>query len=134
MYYELSFLTPNLKLEERDNLLKKISEEIEKLNGKVEEKLIEKKFFASPVKKNQEGFLGVVNFIIERNKIKELYRFLRSNESFLRIILEERKKPRGFLRPERIRRKIPLVETERKAKKEKVKIEELDKKLEEILK
>lgn len=131
MQYELSFLIPNLNPAERKNLLDKIEEEIKKLNGKIGEIFIEKKFFAYLVKKKGEGFLGMITFAIEKDKIEKLYDFLNTNEKILRAMIERKEKLKETLKPIRKRQKVLLTE---KPKKEKVKIEELDKKLDEILK
>jgi ribosomal protein S6 len=134
MQYELSFLTPNLSSQERDELFQKIEEEIKSLDGEIEEKFIEKKLFAYLVKKQREGFLGVINFSIEKNKIKELCNFLELNKNILREMIEKKERPVEALKTERRRRKPYPAVKKPPIKKEKVKIEELDKKLEEILK
>ncbi|HOK35274.1 MAG TPA: 30S ribosomal protein S6 [Candidatus Pacearchaeota archaeon] len=133
-YYELAFLTPNLEIREREKFLKKINDEIKKLNGKIEEQFIEKKIFAYPVKKHLEGFLGVIIFEMEPEKIKELSQFLKMEGNILRTLLEKKEKKEKEAHPKKIRRKPFLEETKKKVKKEKVKIEELDKKLDELLK
>lgn len=131
MQYELSFLTPNLGIEEKKNLFDKIEEEIKKIGGEIGETFVEKKIFAYPVKKESRGFLSVITFSAERDKIKEFYNFLSANEKILRIMIEKKEKQKDTSKPIRKREKPLLTE---KPKKEKVKIEELDKKLDEILK
>ena len=131
MNYELSFLTPNLNLKEREDLMKGIKEEIVKLKGKLEDEFIEKKFFAYPVKKYQEGFLGQTNFSLEKNKLKEFQNYLKTKKEIIRTLLEKKEKFKEAPEIERERRR-PLFK--KPPKKEKVKIEELEKKLEEILK
>ena len=132
-YYELSFLTPNLSPEKKNSLMTEIEESIKKLEGKVEEKFIEKKKFVYPVKKQNEGFLGIFLLSLNAEGIKKIRSSLKKNESVLRIMAERKK-----IRPKiRISSKKPVAETikgREKPKKEKVKIEELDKKLSEILK
>lgn len=129
--YELSFLIPNLSEEETKNLFNKTEEEIKKMEGKIKETFIERKNFAYPVKKETRGFLGVITFSAEKDKIKEFYNFLSANEKILRIMIEKKDKQKDTSKPIRKREKPILTE---KPKKEKVKIEELDKKLDEILK
>jgi len=131
MNYELSFLTPILDSTERDKLFKEIEEKIIKLNGKTEDKFIEKKFFAYPVKKHYEGFLGQVNFSLEQSKIKEFQRHLKTKKEVIRILLEKKRERKEVSRIKREKRKTVLRKT---PKREKAKIEELDKKLEEVLK
>ncbi len=129
--YELSFLIPNLQEKEREKILKEIEEKIKSLQGKLEESFIEKKIFAYPVKKHQEGYLGVFAFSLKKDKIKEFQNFLKSNQKILREIIE-RKEPSPLLK--RVSKEKKIVFPKKPVKKQKVKIEELDKKLEEILK
>lgn len=128
MYYEISFLTPNLNLKEREDLFKKIEEKLKELEGKIEDKFIEKKAFAYPVKKQQDGFLGHISFFLEPDKIRKFRDFLKTNKEILRESTERKRK---ILEEEREKRRIA---PKKPKKKEKVKIEELDKKLEEMLK
>jgi len=134
MNYELAFLTPDLEIKEKESLLKAIEEEIKKLNGTVQNQLIKKRLFAYPVKKQKVGFLVVIQFTIENNKIKELNHFLKMNENILRTMIEKKQgsdEKNEFVR----KRKKPVFEEAKiKVKKDKVKIEELDKKLDELLK
>lgn len=132
-HYELSFLISNIETEKRNTILKNIEKEIKKLNGNVKEKLIEKKLFAYPVKKQKEGFLGVITLEMESSKIQELHRFLKSEGNILRFLLEKKRETSKKFKPLRERKEKTVAQT-KKVKKEKVKIEELDKKLEEILK
>ncbi|PIU42509.1 MAG: hypothetical protein CO034_00940 [Parcubacteria group bacterium CG_4_9_14_0_2_um_filter_35_11] len=131
MNYELSFLIPILDLKKREELLKKIKEEVIKLKGKPEDEFIEKKFFAYPVKGCQEGFLGQINFSLEKNRLKEFQDYLKTNKEIIRIILERKGAIKEVTEAKRERRK-PILK--KPVKKEKVKIEELEKKLEEMLK
>lgn len=127
MYYEVSFLTQNINLEERKDLFKKIEEKLKELGGKIEDKFIEKKVFAYPVKKQEEGFLGHISFFLEPAKIRRFQDFLKTNKEIVREMTERKKKIPEVRRERRISPRKPR-------KKEKVKIEELDKKLGEILK
>lgn len=128
--YEFSFLMPNLFFKQREEVLKNLEEAIKKLNGKIEDKFIEKKFFAYSVKKQEEGFLGIINFSMEKEKIKELRNFLKLNKDLLKTVIENKEKVKEFLAKEEKGRKPILAKKQVK----KVKIEELDKKLDEILK
>ncbi|HRR39186.1 MAG TPA: 30S ribosomal protein S6 [Candidatus Paceibacterota bacterium] len=134
MNYELDFLTPNLDTKEKEDLLKTIEEKIKKLNGTIQDQLIKKRLFAYPVKKQRVGFLGVTQFTIEGSKIKELNDFLKMNENILRIMIEKKQIGDEKNKFARKRRRPILEETKTKTKKDKVKIEELDKKLDELLK
>lgn len=136
MNYELSFLTPNLSLHEKDDLLKNIEEEIKKLEGKIEEKFIEKKKFAYLVKKENEGFLGIINFSLNPQKIGKLEKEIAENKNILRAMIERKKKitKQGRTRKDKTKPEKPLETKRPIIKKKKVKIEKLDEKLEEILK
>lgn len=131
-YYELSFLTPNLSPEKKNSLMEKIEKNIKDLEGNVEEKFIEKKKFAYPVKKQNEGFLGIILLSLSTEGIKKITNSLGKNEDVLRIMTERKK-----MRPKmKVSSKKPIAEiTKRKEKpkKEKVKIEKLDEKLDELL-
>lgn len=132
-YYELSFLTLNLPHEKKNYLMAEIEKNIKKLEGKIEESFIEKKKFAYPVKKQNEGFLGILLLSSSPETINKIKNFLNKNEDILRIMIERKKiKPRKKM----ISKKPILEEKKRKEKpkKEKVKIEKLEEKLEEILK
>ncbi len=135
MNYELSFLTPNLKSEEKEALLSWTEKQIQEMGGTIQETFNEKKKFAYPVKRQKEGFLVIFSFSLEPNNIGKLKRKLQTNKNILREIIEKREVV------EKVKRykEKPIIETKYKTtktvpKKKKVKIEELDKKLEEILK
>ena len=130
MNYELSFLTPVLDSEKRGELLREIEEKIVKTKGKVEDRFIEKKFFAYPVKKHQEGFLAQVNFSLDQEELKNFQDYLKKKKEILRTLLEKKGKPPKEL-PE-VKKRKPSLKVP--PKREKVKIEELEKKLKEILK
>ncbi|MDD5551986.1 MAG: 30S ribosomal protein S6 [Candidatus Pacebacteria bacterium] len=130
-HYELSFLTPDLTGDEKNSLLKEIENQITKLGGKIEDKFIEKKRFAYPIKKKTEGFLGIFFFSLEKENIIEIKKNIEKNNKILRIILEKKKMKITKERRTRPEETTPQI---KKEKKKKVKIEDLDKKLEEILK
>lgn len=136
MNYELSFLTPNLPLNKKDSILKEIENEIKKLEGSLEEKFSEKKKFAYPIKKQKEGFLNIINFSFQPSKICHLRKILEDNKNILRVIIEKRKKIEKVkrYRKKRVKLEKPFEGRKPVIKKKKAKIEELDKKLEEILK
>ncbi|MFH0987553.1 MAG: 30S ribosomal protein S6 [Patescibacteria group bacterium] len=134
MNYELSFLTQNLDAKSREDLLKRMEETIGKLKGKLEDKFIEKKYFAYPVKKNQEGFLGQIDFILGSENLGDFREYLKTEKAIIRTLIEKKKV--GQVSVSR-RERFPLYPKTAPTmapKKEKAKIEELDKKLDEILK
>jgi len=137
MKYELSFLIPNLGPKEKEELLQKVEKEINSLEGKIEEKFIEKKFFARLVEKQKDGFLGVIIFTIEAQNLKNLRKNLNSNKNILKTMIEKKKKmAKQTSRFEKlIKPRTPILDAneQHEVKKAKVKIEDLDQKLEEIL-
>lgn len=130
MNYELSFLIPNLKMEERNNLFKEIEEKIKEIGGEIETEFIEKRSFAYPIRKHLEGFLGIINFSLEKNKLKEFSDFLKNNVFVLRKLIERKEEKRVL---ETISRIAPTIKKPI-PKEKKVKLEELDERLEELLK
>ncbi len=124
-YYEFSFLTSNIPTKEKDTILKEVEEEIKKLEGRIEDKFIEKKRFAYPVKKHTEGFLGIFSFFLAPERIEEFKKNITKNEKIIRIMIERKKAPKEKKRK---------PETKGAKKKEKVELERLDEKLDEILK
>ncbi len=93
---------------------------------------------AFQIKKHSQGFYATVVLEMEPEKIEELSSFLRSNNDLLRHMIinqAELRTEKVSKKPARI--KLPDGETVingTKSKVGKVKIEDLDKKLEELLK
>lgn len=125
--YALSFLLPNLTLENKNRILEEIEARIKKLQGKIEDKFFERKRFVYPVKKNQTGIFGEIVFSLEAEGLLQFGEFLKFHPQILRTIIERKKETVPL-----ISKREPLSFTRKK--KGKVKIEELDKKLEELLK
>ena len=75
--------------------------------------------------------MAQVNFSLEKNRLREFQKYLKAKKEILRTLLEKKERPKKALEVKREERKATL---KRRPKREKVKIEELDKKLEEILK
>jgi ribosomal protein S6 len=136
MNYELSFLTTNLPLKDKEKLLNEIEEEIKEMGGNIEEQFSEKKKFAYPVKKQRDGFLGILTLSLDPQKIGKLEKKIASNKNILRAIIERKETVKRAERRKRERAKPEKVFGAKKPviKKKKAKIEELDQKLEEILK
>lgn len=134
MNYELSFLTPNIPLKEKEKLMMDIEKEIQALKGNVQEKFSEKKNFAYPVKKQTEGFLIIFSFSLEPKKIINLKKFITSQKNIIREVIEKKLEEPQIKKykakpAEKTYKKEVVVQKNKKAK-----IEDLDKKLEEILK
>ncbi len=138
--YELSFwLSPRLGEEEIEQRLNNIVKDIEQMGGVVTfNQLPQLKQLAYPIKKEKNGYFGYLKFQSSRDKIGELKKKLDFNKDILRYLIikiEEivsQRKPvpkKGLLT--RRRKSISLMD--KKEPKEKINIEELDKKLNEIL-
>jgi ribosomal protein S6 len=126
---ELTFIAnSNLSGEDLANLIKKTKEFIEKHEGYIVHDFSTKKIrLAYPIKKQAGGLLCSLDFELERGNISEFAKEIRENKNILRhiIINKELTKPKPpTLKP---------IKIQPKSKQAKIKIEELDKKLEEIL-
>lgn len=154
--YELTFiLSPDLGEEEISSFEHEIEKNIENLEGTLKKKgKLEKRSLSYPIKKFQSGYYLVVNFLFSPEKLEELYSALKHKKEILRYIITvvekpslaktiEDKKPKPVARGSDLSGKIPKVEkikklteekpSPKKASKSKTKLEEIDKKLEEIL-
>jgi len=104
--------------------------------GEVKKEYIsEKKRLSFPIKKQSGGFYATVEFQAEPEKIEELKKFLELETDVLRHLIIVVDKKAQIKRPARIKPTTAVLPaSEIGDKGEKVKIEELDKKLEELLK
>lgn len=160
--YELAYLLKAALSEESIlNWKEKINRLVQDFDGKVNEHIEpQKNKLAYPIKKAGQGLLGIIKFEMVTEKIKELDRKLKLEGGellrFLILVDEEREKP-AVTKPARVRRpteieKPPEVKLEEKGppreekppkpkeeelpkpkEEKKIELEELDKKLEEIL-
>lgn len=138
MIYELTFLMSSLAEDKKEEVFQRVLEEIKKEGGEIKDKNIEKRSFVYPVKKNKDGFLATIIFSISKDKIHNIKDFVRKEENILRNIIIKREFFKKDI--ETIEQKKPIAPTKfttkltSKPKKEKTKLEDIDKKLEEILK
>jgi small subunit ribosomal protein S6 len=136
--YELIFILSALNEKPDAAVIAKIRDFINGSGGLIKkEDVWEKRKFAYQIEKQQFGHYIIFEFELSREKVVELQNLLKSNEDILRFLVlnkEGIKEPPKRIRP--IKPKAfgatPALRTEEKG--ERVKIEELDKKLEEILK
>lgn len=152
--YEITFiLSPELKEEEINSYGENLKTSIEKLEGSLKKiGKPEKRNLAYPIKKFQSGYYLAINFLFNPEKLKELFSSLNLKKEILRyitvLIPEEKlqpvprkkmeKKPQPKAGPpwmEKIEKPtLPGGELKEKVRKKKeIKIEEIDKKLDEIL-
>jgi|SRR3989339_332920 len=138
--YELTYIISLLSAEgETSAIAEKVRAQIKELGGEAKKEYIsEKKKLAFEIKKQNQGFYATVVFEMEPEKIDELNSFLRSNNDILRHMIinqAELRTEKVSKKPARIKPAVSeAVLGETKPKTGKVKIEELDKKLEELLK
>ena len=134
--YELIFITDPLTEKIDAEAPAKVRRFINELGGQIrKEDIWEKRKLAYPIKKHLFGFYVIFEFEMEAEKLDELQKQLRLNDDVLRFLIinkEGIKEERPKIRPLKFKTAAPVRPPE--AKGEKVKIEELDKKLEEILK
>ncbi len=131
--YQLKLLFPlSLDKEKMKEIIKKIGEKPSSESNLVRQKL------SYPIKKQSEGFSQTLDFILLPDSIKKIKNYLASEKNILRYMVIAKKamkaKPREEIDLKMIDKIEPIKEVSKpKPKREKVKIEELDKKLKEIL-
>ena len=133
--YELTCLiSPDLSGEETNSLLTEINLFIQEKQGILEKSLpLSKKELSYPIKKKTTAYLASLNFQTKPEDLVELKKLIEANSKILRyliitIIKEKFKKPSRSI-------KIPIITKKRKEfiPEKKIKLEEIEKKLEEIL-
>lgn len=129
--YELTFLiNPNIAEEEIGNFVGQIRERIINASGTITKDFFSKKIYlAYPIKKMRQAFFVSAEFEINGENLKLIENNIKENKNILRylIVVKQIKE---------VKSKAPKPFKAKSAKskpKEKVKIAELDKKLEEIL-
>ena len=137
--YEITIiLSPELREAELSSFEEGIKLSLDRLGGSLKKKgALEKRNLAYPIKKFQSGYYLSINFLLNPEKLEELNSLLKHNKEVLRHIV--------VLAPEEETRAITRKKTEPKVeklkekpkdkmeKKGKIQLEEIDKKLEEIL-
>jgi len=137
-YYELTFIAnPTLEPKEIENLINSVKEAILALEGEIKNELQPKAIqLAYPVKKFKNAHLVSFDLELEGEKAEELKKRLDQKEEILRYILFRKQAPKIIPQKEKIQPPSPKTEKpeSKKIKKPvKVELEEIDKKLEEIL-
>ncbi|MFH1308755.1 MAG: 30S ribosomal protein S6 [Patescibacteria group bacterium] len=140
--YELTFiLSPQIQGDDLNNTKNEIQDLIKKANGIIEFKREEKKELAYPINKQGQGIYLTTNLIISPEKINDISKELKINKKILRHLIRQLsipkpEKPKKEKKPEEIKREI--IEKKEKIEKRKIesdktKLEEIDKKLDEII-
>ena len=137
-YYELTFIAnPTLEQKEIENLINSVKEDILVLGGEIKNELQPKAIqLAYPIKKFKNAYLVSFDLEIEAQKSEELKKKLDQKEEILRYILFKKQAPK--ITPQKESVQSPSSKTEKEKTKKikkpvKVELEEIDKKLEEIL-
>lgn len=139
--YELTYiLNPNLSENEVTAEADKVRGFINDQGGAIKnEKIWEKRRLAYEIKKHGYGFYVTTEFELEPEKVIELENRLRLEAQILRHLLLTKElikeMPRRAPRPKIIKEKLglPEIKSESETPKENIKIEEIDKRLEELL-
>lgn len=152
--YTLYFiLNSSILQEDTNNCKEKVNEKIQALNGQIEASTCEQRLskLAYPINKVASGFICESAFVIDSEKIRLLSESLKHTKDLARFIIES-KKEAPKIKPRIRRRKITdakittgperpqtlaldeIVLEPIKERREKISIEEIDKKLDEIIK
>lgn len=141
IFYELTFfLSSKLNDKEAEEKFNNLIKQIEEMGGSVLETTLPRlELLAYPIKKETSGYFCLAKFKIEGEVIKELEKKLKLMPEILRFLLlkkEEIGQKVGFQKKQRLvsKRLKSELQTERPKEEKEVSLEELDKKLNEILK
>lgn len=128
--YELNYLiTPNLTETEVKNFHEKINSLIQEKGVLINAWLPKKIALSYPIKENNSAFFVALSFQIEPGNLAELEKNLKSESRLIRylILTKRATKPTVF------KTKIHTAKKIKPSEKEKVKIEKIEEKLEEVL-
>lgn len=133
--HELMFISDSLSEKIDPELQERVRGAIANLGGEIKKgETKEKQKFAYPIKKRLSGFYTLLEFQIPAEKMEDLQKQLNLETDILRYLIIDNERARAELAKPRAQKPIRRPETKPEGKGEKIKIEELDKKLEEILK
>jgi small subunit ribosomal protein S6 len=133
--YELAFLiSPDVKDEELNGYLEKVDNFIKEEGGVMVDSGRPTRIRLSyPIKSQSQAFLVFAIFQLEAEKIANLDKKMKADDTILRYLLINKKVVKET--PRRVSRRYPLPvkEGSEKTKEEKVGLESIDEKLDEIL-
>lgn len=138
-HYELLYIIPHTYPEERQGkIVSQIEALLKKEGGSITKtESLGKKKLTYPIRKIRFGFYNLVELDLESEKLKEINRQLRLVPEVLRFLMASKKKVvEKPIKPKKVKeiREMKIYKKEpKKEKPKKVSIEELDKKLDEIL-
>ncbi|OGY43918.1 MAG: 30S ribosomal protein S6 [Candidatus Buchananbacteria bacterium RIFCSPHIGHO2_01_FULL_39_14] len=139
-HYELLYLIPaSFTEDELAPIQEKVKELLGRFQGEITlEENLGKKKLAYPIKHNHQGYYLLYEFDLPGENLKQLDRSLRLTQDILRHIIVKtpkiKPKPVSFLRTprEKLETKIKTSES-KEGEHEKIRLEDLDQKLDEIL-
>lgn len=146
--YEMTYLaSPKLNEDEFFELVKEVKNHIAGAGGKLKEELgAKKQKLAYPIKSFKDAYISTLNFALPAEKIIELNQKLKLEEKIIRYLIvvqpvlralkiKRRVKKEKVVPPSPPQKEVVVEEKkpEKAPPKKEIKIEELDKKLEEIL-
>ncbi len=133
--HELMLISDSLSEKVDQGLLGRVRSAILDLGGEVKkEDTREKQKFAYPIKKRLLGFYTIFEFTLPAEKMDELQKQLNLDAEILRYLIVDITKIKAEQAKPKAPKLIRHIETKTEVPGKKIKIEELDKKLEEILK
>lgn len=138
-YELLCILSPKLEGEDLDKTKNGISETINKLAGTINFKESSKKSLAYPINKEKQGIYLISQISVFPEKLIELSKELKANKQILRhlinqsVIQEEAERPRMMRKPMKPRKPVTKKEQTETEKPSGETLEEIDKKLDEII-
>lgn len=133
--YELAFLiSPDIKDEELNGYLEKVDNFIKEEGGVMVDSGRPIRIKLSyPIKSQSQAFLIFAIFQLEAEKIANLDKKMRADDKVLRYLLINKKVVKEIPRRTHKRYPLPAKEGPEKTKEEKVGLESIDQKLDEIL-
>ena len=134
--YELSYLiSPRLSDEGAGDILRQINNAIQEKGGVVFDSQLPRKFrLAYPIQKENEAWLQITYLSLEAAQLKEVEKKLRETKEIFRSLILKRKPVKRAPLIQPLIRKAKPVEMAAGVPPQKVELEEIEKKLDEILK
>ena len=134
--YELSYLiSPQLSNEGASDILRQVNDAIQEKEGVVFDSQLPRKFsLAYPIQKENEAWLQITYFSLEPGQLAEVEKKLKETKEIFRSLILKRKpvKMAPLMQPlTALTEKIKPIEAREPS--QKVDLEEIEKKLEEIL-
>ncbi len=130
--YEIIYLVS--KKGEKDKVRKKVNSLLTKTGAKIiEENSLPKERFAYPIKKEGSGYFLITQFLATPQDIAKIDKKLRLQKEILRFMITGRKEIKEKMVLPKKKKKIKAPSKSPK-KQEKADLEEIDKKIDEILK